>query len=52
MAAARRRPKIPSRRLALLIGYGGILLGSYALYEAYELRGRARPYAVKFLPGA
>lgn len=41
---------IRNRRTALLLGYGGILLGSLALYDAYEHRGKDRPFAVKFLP--
>jgi hypothetical protein len=41
---------IRNRRAALLLGYGGIVLGSVALYDAYERRGKDRPYAVKFLP--
>ncbi|MBM7510052.1 hypothetical protein JOE61_003866 [Nocardioides salarius] len=40
------------RSTALLIGYGGILLGAAALYDAYEGRGRTKPFMVKFLPGA
>lgn len=48
---ARRRPFIASRQVALVLGYGGILVGSYALWEAYELRGKTRPFATKFLPG-
>lgn len=48
----RRGPLIPDRRVALLLGYGGILLGSWCLWEAYELRGKRRPFMTKFLPGA
>lgn len=44
-------PVIPSRRAALVIGYGGILLGALALWDAYELRGRRRPFLAKLLPG-
>lgn len=46
-----RRPVIQDRRTALVVGYGGILLGAYALWEAYEGRGRRRPFMTKFLPG-
>lgn len=46
-----RRPIIKDQRTALVIGYGGILLGAYALWEAYEGRGRRRPFMTKFLPG-
>jgi hypothetical protein len=45
------RKFFPSRRLALLVGYGGVTLGAWALYEAYELSGRKRPFMTKFLPG-
>lgn len=34
---------------------GGILcvvLGSYLLHNAYESRGKRRPWALSFLPGA
>lgn len=40
-----------SRSTALLIGYAGILLGAAALFDAYEGRGRPKPFLVKFLPG-
>jgi hypothetical protein len=52
MAGTRRRPLIPDRRAALLLGYGGIVVGSWALWEAYEMRGKKRPFLTKFLPGA
>lgn len=41
-----------SRRTALWVGYGGILIGAMALFDAYEGRGRQRPFATRFLPGA
>jgi hypothetical protein len=47
----RRGPVIPDRRAALLLGYGGILVGALALWDAYELRGKRRPFLVKLLPG-
>jgi hypothetical protein len=47
----RRGPVIANRRAALAIGYGGILIGSLALWDAYEKRGRQRPFATKLLPG-
>jgi hypothetical protein len=28
-----------------------VLLGALALYDAYENRGRRRPFATKLLPG-
>lgn len=48
----RRGLLIRDRRTALIVGYGGILVGAYALWEAYEKRGVRRPFATKFLPGA
>lgn len=52
MKGRRKRLVFGSRNVALTIGYGGILIGSYALWEAYESRGKQRPFLVKFLPGA
>lgn len=47
----RRGPVIRDQRVALALGYGGILLGALALWDAYENRGRRRPFLVKLLPG-
>jgi hypothetical protein len=47
-----RRPYIRDRQLALLAGYGGIILGALCLWDAYENRGRQRPFLTKMLPGA
>lgn len=44
-------PLIPDRRCALLIGYGGVVIGALALWDAYERRGRRRPFLTKLLPG-
>ena len=49
--ARRRKPWIGDRRTALLVGYGGIIIGSLALWDAYETRGASRPFATKLLPG-
>jgi len=43
---------IPDRRTALVGGYALITLGSMLLWDAYEARGKARPFLTKFLPGA
>ncbi len=42
---------IKDRQLALWVGYGGIIVGALALYDAYENRGKRRPFATKLLPG-
>lgn len=44
-------PFIKDRRTALLVGYGGIIIGALALWDAYEQRGRRRPFLTKLLPG-
>ena len=46
-----RRPYIRDRNTALVVGYAGILIGALALYDAYENRGKRRPFATKLLPG-
>jgi hypothetical protein len=46
-----RGPVIKDRRTALLVGYGGIIVGALALWDAYEQRGRRRPFLTKLLPG-
>lgn len=43
---------IKDRNTALLIGYGGIIIGALALWDAYENRHRRRPFLTKLLPGA
>lgn len=48
---SRRRAYIKDRRTALVVGYGGIIIGALALYDAYENRNRRRPFATKLLPG-
>jgi hypothetical protein len=40
------------RSTAQWVGVAGIVLGSFALYDAYERRGAARPWFLKWLPGA
>lgn len=52
MSTQRRyTPVIRDQKLALLIGYGGVLVGALALWDAYEGRNRTRPFLVKLLPG-
>lgn len=45
------KPWIRDRNTALWVGYLGIVIGALALYDAYENRGRRRPFATKLLPG-
>jgi len=46
------RVVVRDRRLAQYGGYAAVILGSWLLWQAYEARGRARPYVTKWLPGA
>lgn len=45
-----KRPRIRNRRAAMVLGYGGVIVGSWALWEAYERRGKTRPFWAKFVP--
>lgn len=49
---ARRRPYVANRGIAQAAGYGCLLLGSFLLYDAYERRGRTKPFVAKLIPGA
>ena len=40
------------RQTALMLGVGFYLLGTLFLYDAHEARGKGRPFALRFLPGA
>lgn len=44
------RPWVRNRAAAKWGGYAAILVGSALLWDAYENRGRSRPFASKFLP--
>lgn len=45
-------PVVPDRRTALLAGVGFLALGSWLLFDAYERRGKSRPWWTRMLPGA
>lgn len=45
-------PMIRDRNTALLGGIVLLVAGSVLLYDAYEARGRTRPWIAKLLPGA
>jgi hypothetical protein len=45
-------PLVRDRSTALLGGIVLLVAGSALLYDAYEGRGRQRPFIAKFLPGA
>lgn len=43
--------RIPDRRTAQALGVLLVVAGAYCLHDAYENRGRQRPFALRFLPG-
>lgn len=45
------RPLIGDRRVALVAGIALVVAGAFLLTDAYEHRGRVRPFALRFLPG-
>lgn len=45
-----RKPFVANRKMAKWGGYAAILIGSALLWDAYENRGKSRPFASKFLP--
>jgi hypothetical protein len=47
-----RRPVIKDRQTALVLGVAAYVAGSLLLWDAYENRGKARPFVTKLLPGA
>ncbi|MDA8391771.1 MAG: hypothetical protein M0Z87_03020 [Actinomycetota bacterium] len=46
------KPKVRSRKLALWGGIALTVAGSYLVYDAYEHRGRKRPWLLRILPSA
>jgi hypothetical protein len=44
-------PLIPDRRTAQMAGCLMVAGGAYLLWDAYEARGRSRPFWLKLLPG-
>lgn len=50
--AKRRAPFIPNGNVAFWGGIAAYLFGSFLLWDAYEHRGKDRPFAMRFLPGA
>jgi hypothetical protein len=43
---------IANRQSALMVAVACYVAGSYLLWDAYEGRGRPKPWAFKLLPGA
>lgn len=47
----KRQPFIKDRKMALWGGVALYLAGSVLIYDAYEHRGRERPFWTRFLSG-
>lgn len=45
-----RGPLVKDRKLALYLGVAAYVVGSVLLYDAYEARGKGRPFATRILP--
>lgn len=46
-----RKPVIKNRTTAQWLGYALVAAGSLLLYDAYENRGRSRPWVSRLAPG-
>lgn len=46
-----KRPVVKDRKTALWLGVAAYVAGSLLLYDAFENRGKPRPFVTKFLPG-
>lgn len=45
------RPLVGDPQAAKLAGVACIVVGAFLLYDAYDARGKSRPFALRFLPG-
>lgn len=52
MSPARRTGPYFDRRHALYGGIAAAVVASFLLHDAYERRGKDRPWLLKWLPGA
>lgn len=46
-----RPPLVKDRSVELALGTGLFVLATWLIYDAYEGRGRKRPFLARFLPG-
>lgn len=46
-----RSPVIRDRRVAQFGGIAMVIVGARLIYDAYEARGRHRPFWLRFMPG-
>lgn len=45
-----RSPLVKDRGVELALGIGTFMLATWLIYDAYEGRGRKRPFLARFLP--
>lgn len=43
-----RKPLIPDRRMAKVVGFGALVLAYVALYDAYQGRGNDAPWWIRW----
>jgi len=46
-----RKPLVADRRTALVLGLAAYALGTLMLWDAYEHRGKDRPFLFRFVSG-
>lgn len=51
MRLHRPRPYVRDRRTALLLGLAAYAAGSFLLWDAYEHRGKSRPFSARIWGG-
>lgn len=47
-----KQPVIRDQRTAITAGAACLIVGSFLLYDAFDARGRRRPFWTYLLPGA
>lgn len=48
---SKRPPIIQNRRTEITLGVSLFVVSAWLIYDAYEGRGRKRPFPARFLPG-
>lgn len=46
-----RPPRIQDRRTEIMVAAGCLAMGSWLMWDAYDARGKRRPWALSLLPG-
>jgi len=51
MTGAGRPPLVPDHRVALVLGFAGVGFAVLMFHDAYENRGKDRPWWLSLVPG-